>query len=143
MYRLIAKDEVYELWRSNDGSTLQLYEIGGLEELLESLHIDPAISDEDALETCATVTNVRFEMIEIEPLDETNPLNLLPLDVQDAMVNTHDDEVLVDDDEACPKCGERRMDWLANDDGVVTCQSCCTVYDLEPERGEAADARTA
>jgi rubredoxin len=40
----------------------------------------------------------------------------------------------------CPKCGERRMDYLATDDGIVTCQSCGTVYDLEPEREEAPNA---
>ena len=34
----------------------------------------------------------------------------------------------------CPKCGERRMDYLANDDGVITCTSCGHVYDLEPKR---------
>jgi len=59
------------------------------------------------------------------------------------MAYLHFSEYTIDDDNevmeahACPKCGERDMDKLANDDGIVTCQSCGTVYDLEPERREA------
>lgn len=44
---------------------------------------------------------------------------------------------------ACPKCGEARMDQLANDDGIVTCQSCGAVYDLEPERPGRPEAANA
>jgi len=38
---------------------------------------------------------------------------------------------------ACPACGECSTDYLANDDGVVTCATCGAVYDLEPERSAA------
>jgi len=41
---------------------------------------------------------------------------------------------------ACPECGERRMEHLVNRDGIVTCGSCHTTYDLEPDREEATDA---
>ena len=34
----------------------------------------------------------------------------------------------------CPACRENHLDYLANDDGVVTCLTCGAVYDLEPER---------
>ncbi len=47
------------------------------------------------------------------------------------------DEDHVVDGAACPACGENRMDYLAMDDGVVTCATCGAVYDLEPQR-EAA-----
>lgn len=40
----------------------------------------------------------------------------------------------------CPQCGEDRGDWLATEDGIVTCGTCGKVYDLEPEREEAPDA---
>jgi rubredoxin len=40
----------------------------------------------------------------------------------------------------CPQCGEDRVDYLTSDDGVVTCESCGAVYDLEPGREEARDA---
>jgi len=42
----------------------------------------------------------------------------------------HDDDV-VGPDEACPCCGENRMDWLAwDEDGtVVTCITCGADYD--------------
>ncbi|MFA5053738.1 MAG: hypothetical protein WC565_06755 [Parcubacteria group bacterium] len=40
----------------------------------------------------------------------------------------------------CPKCGENDTENLINRDGIVTCQSCGTVYDLEPEREEAPNA---
>jgi rubredoxin len=52
--------------------------------------------------------------------------------------NLYLDEVYGDDDGPvepgmeCPVCGEARMGWLANDDGIVTCQSCGSVYDPEP-----------
>ena len=32
---------------------------------------------------------------------------------------------------ACPECGERRMDYLVNDEGHVTCESCGYEYDIE------------
>lgn len=51
--------------------------------------------------------------------------------------STEDDE-LVHDGMECPNCGERRFDCLASYDGVVTCETCGVVYDLEPEREEAA-----
>lgn len=37
-------------------------------------------------------------------------------------------EVLVEREWACPHCGERRMDWLANDDDTITCGTCGKVY---------------
>ena len=43
---------------------------------------------------------------------------------------------LVEPGMECPNCGESCMEHLANRDGVVTCQTCATVYDLEPERRE-------
>ena len=49
------------------------------------------------------------------------------------MIITTDDEI-VEIADACPACGERRMEHLADRDGVVTCGSCGHVYDLEPER---------
>jgi formylmethanofuran dehydrogenase subunit E len=50
----------------------------------------------------------------------------------------YENEVIEAD--ACPNCGERRMEQLVNRDGVVTCGSCHTTYDLEPGREEAPDA---
>lgn len=47
------------------------------------------------------------------------------------------DDELAPEPAGCPVCGERRMDWLVNRDGVVTCQSCGHVYDLEPDRDAA------
>jgi len=41
------------------------------------------------------------------------------------------DEDLVMEESACPKCGERRMDYLINDEGHVTCETCGHEYDLE------------
>ncbi len=41
------------------------------------------------------------------------------------------DEDLVRKELACPKCGERRMDYLINDEGHVTCDSCGHEYDLD------------
>ena len=32
---------------------------------------------------------------------------------------------------ACPCCGEARMDFLANEDGHITCVSCGREYDIE------------
>jgi ribosomal protein S27AE len=55
------------------------------------------------------------------------------------MYNDAPDE-LVPERDACPECGERRMDWLGCDDNIVTCGTCGAVYDLEPERREARDA---
>ena len=61
-----------------------------------------------------------------------------------SMIITTDDEV-VEIAEACPACGERRVEHLVNRDGIATCQSCGHVYDLEPERRkseeEAANAQ--
>jgi rubredoxin len=31
----------------------------------------------------------------------------------------------------CPKCGENRMDFLAIDEGEVTCATCGNVYEVE------------
>jgi ribosomal protein S27AE len=55
------------------------------------------------------------------------------------MIITTDDEI-VEIDEACPHCGERRTEHLANHDGIVTCGSCHRTYDLEPERREEKNA---
>ncbi len=46
---------------------------------------------------------------------------------------------LVEQALGCPRCGERRVDWLVwDDDGEqVTCQTCGQVYD--PMEGEAGD----
>lgn len=54
-----------------------------------------------------------------------------------------DAEDTVSPDEQCPNCHERRMDWLTNRDGIITCESCGHVYDLEPDREGRPDAITA
>ena len=39
----------------------------------------------------------------------------------------------------CPNCGERRQDYLVwNDDELVECASCHTIYDPEDWRSRAA-----
>ena len=48
------------------------------------------------------------------------------------MPDSYEDDGRVDSDEACPACGEDRVDrlvWL--DDVTVECQSCDTKYHLE------------
>jgi len=37
----------------------------------------------------------------------------------------------------CPQCGERRVDFLINNDGQIHCCSCGHDYDLEPDRRQA------
>lgn len=45
-----------------------------------------------------------------------------------------EDEELVPQSCACPRCGEQRMDMLMlDDDDIVTCASCGEVYDISPE----------
>lgn len=39
-------------------------------------------------------------------------------------------EELVGPQMACPQCGERRMDYLVSEDGVIRCETCGTVYEL-------------
>jgi len=39
----------------------------------------------------------------------------------------------------CPKCRERRVDYLENHDGKVRCCSCGHDYDLEPGRRTKRD----
>jgi len=48
----------------------------------------------------------------------------------DRLASENQEHELVDPEEACPGCGEDRIDWLAwSDDGeYVTCDSCGTVY---------------
>lgn len=41
-----------------------------------------------------------------------------------------DDDELVAEWGACPKCGERCMGELASDDGTVTCATCGNVYEV-------------
>ena len=41
------------------------------------------------------------------------------------------DDDLVCEDFACPKCGERRMGCLINEEGHVVCDSCGHEYDLD------------
>ena len=50
----------------------------------------------------------------------------LDIDYRDA-----EDAEVVSPDNACPGCGENRVDWLAwNDEGtVVTCATCGADYD--------------
>lgn len=46
----------------------------------------------------------------------------------------HQDSDVVYAGGECPKCGENRVDYLANDDGFITCATCGHKYDLEPQR---------
>ena len=40
-----------------------------------------------------------------------------------------EEEALVPEHSACPRCGERRMDWLVwQDDERVKCSTCGEVY---------------
>jgi protein-arginine kinase activator protein McsA len=60
-------------------------------------------------------------------------------DWQHFVMSAEDDDPVAES-AGCPNCGERRMEQLVNRDGVVTCATCKTVYDLEPGREEAPDA---
>ena len=38
-------------------------------------------------------------------------------------------EELVDQEYACPRCGERRVDWLVwQDDEHIRCETCSNIY---------------
>jgi uncharacterized Zn-finger protein len=44
------------------------------------------------------------------------------------------DEDLVEPAQACPRCHERRVDWLSiNEDGSVVCATCGTRYSIAGE----------